>query len=261
MKIELVSEVSSTTSRGVLSKAWYKIDGRLCMVKGNSITPDGKLGYEPYSEVMASEIADILSFKHVDYWLADATLFPEVKTYDLNYVSVCENYLDHKERVVKFEPFMLQKFGRILEPDEVLTVCRDYFGDDLLDKMFILDALIGNEDRHINNFEVIRRVGQPDLIAPIYDCGASLLAWRSDSELAIAGSVGRLDKAKPFRSSHSSQINLVKPGSIPYMNLDLLYKNILGAIEGTLSLLSERRSKAIKAYLRWRLKYLEKVMV
>jgi hypothetical protein len=261
VKIKLINTVSNTTSRGVLSKAWYMIDDKLCMVKGNSITPDGKLGYEPYSEVMAAKIAELLSFNHVDYWLADASLFHEVATYGIKHVSVCENYLKNGQRIVKFEPFMIQKFGKVPEAEDVLRICREYFKDNLLDKMFLLDAFIGNEDRHLNNFEIIRSPSLADAVAPIYDCGAGLLSWRSDSELAIAGMVGRLDKAKPFRSSHSVQINLVENGTIPKIDLAHLYQTILVEITPILSLLSERRARAIQNYLKWRLKYLEKVMI
>jgi len=33
MLIELVKKNATKTSRGILSKAWYKIDGKLCLVK------------------------------------------------------------------------------------------------------------------------------------------------------------------------------------------------------------------------------------
>ncbi len=33
MLIELVKKNTTKTSRGILSKAWYKIDGRLCLSK------------------------------------------------------------------------------------------------------------------------------------------------------------------------------------------------------------------------------------
>ena len=66
-KIQLVEKRETRTSRGMLSKGWYRVDDQLVMVKGNSITEAGTAGYEPYSEVMASLIAQVLNLPHVEY--------------------------------------------------------------------------------------------------------------------------------------------------------------------------------------------------
>ena len=75
-KIQLVEKRETRTSRGMLSKGWYHVDDQLVMVKGNSITEAGTAGYEPYSEVMASLIAQVLGLPHVEYALMPAKLFP-----------------------------------------------------------------------------------------------------------------------------------------------------------------------------------------
>ena len=74
-KIQLVEKRETRTSRGMLSKGWYHVDDQLVMVKGNSITEAGTAGYEPYSEVMASLIAQVLNLPHVEY-----TLMPDCQT-------------------------------------------------------------------------------------------------------------------------------------------------------------------------------------
>ena len=63
-KIQLVEKRETRTSRGMLSKGWYHVDEQLVMVKGNSITEAGTAGYEPYSEVLASLIAQVLGLPH-----------------------------------------------------------------------------------------------------------------------------------------------------------------------------------------------------
>ena len=73
-KIQLVEKRETRTSRGMLSKGWYHVDDQLVMVKGNSITEAGTAGYEPYSEVMASLIAQVLGLPHVEYVLMPAKL-------------------------------------------------------------------------------------------------------------------------------------------------------------------------------------------
>ena len=87
-KIQLVEKRETRTSRGMLSKGWYRVDDRLVMVKGNSITEAGTAGYEPYSEVMASLIAQVLGLPHVEYALMSAKLFPDIQTYSCDVVSV-----------------------------------------------------------------------------------------------------------------------------------------------------------------------------
>lgn len=88
-KIQLVEKRETRTSRGMLSKGWYHVDDQLVMVKGNSITEAGTAGYEPYSEVMASLIAQVLNLPHVEYTLMPAKLFPDIQTYSCDVVSVC----------------------------------------------------------------------------------------------------------------------------------------------------------------------------
>ena len=69
--IQLLEKQETRTSRGMLSKGWYRVDDQLVMVKGNSITEARTAGYEPYSEVMASLIAEALDLPHVKVY-ADA---------------------------------------------------------------------------------------------------------------------------------------------------------------------------------------------
>ena len=86
--IQLIEKQETRTSRGVLSKGWYCIEGKTFMVKGNSITEAGTAGYEPYSEAMASLIAQVLKLPHVEYTLMPAQFFPDIKTYSCDVVSV-----------------------------------------------------------------------------------------------------------------------------------------------------------------------------
>ena len=91
-KIQLVEKRETRTSRGMLSKGWYRVDDQLVMVKGNSITEAETAGFEPYSEVMASLIAQVLGLPHVEYALMPAKLFPDIKTYSCDVVSVCPKF-------------------------------------------------------------------------------------------------------------------------------------------------------------------------
>lgn len=76
-----------------------------------------------------------------------------------------------------------------------------------LDYMLITDYLIGNVDRHYNNFGFIRNVNTLEFtgVAPIYDSGNSM--WFDTS-------TARIDYEKdipsmPFKKVHSKQLQLV----------------------------------------------------
>ena len=77
------------------------------------------------------------------------------------------------------------------------------------EKMIVLDFLIGNEDRHFNNFGLIRNAVTLEWIgaAPIFDCGTSL--WYNTQESLIKPLSPNLP-AKPFKKTHREQIKLVK---------------------------------------------------
>ena len=101
-KIQLVEKRETRTSRGMLSKGWYHVDDQLVMVKGNSITEAGTAGYEPYSEVMASLIAQVLNLPHVEYTLMPAKLFPDIQPYSCDVVSVCPKFTTDDEQLYHF---------------------------------------------------------------------------------------------------------------------------------------------------------------
>lgn len=54
---------------------------------------------------------------------------------------------------------------------------KDYFWD-----MFVVDALIGNGDRHLDNWGLIEMTDGTLSPAPIYDCGSSLSPLKSDEK-------------------------------------------------------------------------------
>lgn len=260
--IQLIEKRETKTSRGILSKGWYEVDGKLVMVKGNSITEAGIAGLEPYSEVMASKIAAVLGIDHVDYQLMDAALFPDITTHACPHVSVCENFLQPGERLYHFAD-MLDSYCLINDvkstPDTAFHYALELYGEDWLDKMLVFDAFIGNEDRHENNFDVIVK-GAERKAPPLYDNGAGLLAWAAEDELADTKLRYEFDRSKPFRSHHAKQIKLVGKPVLPVTDSDTLYQEVLAAIQPTLTLLSEKRAAAICTYLKYRLRYLQAAM-
>ncbi|WP_240941925.1 hypothetical protein [Paenibacillus sp. HB172176] len=87
-----------------------------------------------------------------------------------------------------------------------------------LDRMIVLDYLIANEDRHQNNFGVVRHAETLEWIgaAPIYDSGSSL--WFS-KPLSLIRADGK-STCKPFKPEHNEQIKLVS--SFEWLDLSAL---------------------------------------
>jgi len=157
-KIQLVEKRETRTSRGMLSKGWYHVNDQLVMVKGNSITEAGTAGYEPYSEVMASLIAQVLGLPHVEYALMPAKLFPDIQTYSCDVVSVCPKFTTDDEQLYHFADLADAHFlasGRAASPEALFQYAIELYGKKWLYQMLAFDAFIGNEDRHENNFDVI----------------------------------------------------------------------------------------------------------
>jgi len=266
--ITLISKLETKTSNGVLSKGWYSINGEMCLVKGNSYNPKKRMfGYEPFSEVIASRLAIALGLNSVRYDIMYAKLFPEITCYDIDYVSVCKNYLSESAMSYKF-----LKYCKTLEKRNFINYWQWIHETGIFDLTFIytmllFDAFIGNEDRHLNNWDIIKERDKT-YFAPLIDFGASLLAWRSDVELERIvnmsdTSIG-YDNAKPFKDSHMEQVKLIRNYKKIDISLGRNFSEIRSIVSDTLllcddilSLMEPIRRKCILKYLNARLGVLE----
>ena len=65
--------------------------------------------------------------------------------------------------------------------------------------MFVIDALLGNGDRHFGNWGVLEKDGEIRF-APIYDCGSSLGALLDDAEMEKLLAAGNLFRNKEYNA-------------------------------------------------------------
>ncbi len=88
---------------------------------------------------------------------------------------------------MKFKKNASEEYIKILENKGINNV------REKLENMFILDYLILNEDRHLNNFGIIRNVNNLNWIdiAPIFNNGQSLNILNYNEEELIINSQGR----------------------------------------------------------------------
>lgn len=106
----------------------------------------------------------------------------------------CEDFTNKDTKLVEFEKFE----NASIEPNPFKRELKDIFYilksgvynvdlNDLKEKfwnMFIIDCLIGNEDRHNGNWGFLKNIKDEKLIfAPIYDCGSCLFPVYTDEKM------------------------------------------------------------------------------
>jgi len=183
----------NNTTDGMLKKAWIIEDGVRYLLKGgykNEIL-------QPFNEVLASMICDRLGFNHVPY---------TIDTYKDMVVSKCPCFINKDtELITTYQIKNSETRYDTNEDYETFVALLEKRGITdariKLENMYILDFLIMNEDRHLNNFGIIRDVNTLEWldVAPIFDNGQSLNINYYDEDDVIISGYGRLFyEVKPF---------------------------------------------------------------
>ena len=203
------------TSDGNLKKRWKIIDGKRCLLKSGSMP----YRQQPYNEVIASIIMDKLGIDHVPYSVINIGNEP---------FSICEDFITKDTELVSAYR-VLQIRGKENHENDYLhyiNTCKE-IGVDIsaaVDDMIVVDYIIANEDRHFNNFGLLRNAETLEWIgaAPIFDSGTSLWFDRSEDQIKNAEI-----KCKPFKKHHSEQIKLVSDlSSYDFSKLDGIENDI-----------------------------------
>ncbi|MBE5925021.1 MAG: hypothetical protein E7271_11300 [Lachnospiraceae bacterium] len=198
---------------------WYKLDSR---------------GREGYCEYLVSKL---LTFTNLEPW--------EYIVYEQGYINGkpgcrSKNYLCGDDEFITIYRMYYNEFGRNLAKitatmetmeeriDYVTRFVKESTGVDPTEyfrKVFTLDGITLNEDRHFNNLALIYCEGQYRC-APIFDNGVSLLTanqsvnWNFD----IKENVKRV-VAKPFSGSHRKMYEYFGKG------FDVDYKGVIDWLE------------------------------
>ncbi len=184
------------TSDGWLKKRWKIINGERCLFKGGS----NPFQQEPFNEVIASKLMERLNIPHIPY---------EIHWQDGYPFSVCKDFVtSDTELVSAYRVMQIRKRPNHENTYQHFVNCCTSIGisdiQDFLDKMITADYILANEDRHFNNFGLIRNAETLEWIgtAPIFDTGTSLF-WNKK--------IGRFKdlQAKPFKTDFNEQLKLV----------------------------------------------------
>ena len=183
----------NNTTDGMLKKAWVIKNRTRYLLKG---------GYknellQPFNEVLASEICRRLGFDHVEYTL---------DIYKDTVVSICPCFITKDTELITCYQIRndVKRHNNIEDYEEYIKVLENNgikAARIKMENMYILDFLIMNEDRHLNNFGIIRDVNTLKWldVAPIFDNGQSLnIEYFDEEELHISGEGRLFYEVRPF---------------------------------------------------------------
>lgn len=191
------SSIPSSSTNGNLFKKWIIEDNDRFLLKGGTT-----LKQEPFNEVVATKLyerllSDDIYVKYELYKEKNSNkIFSKCKcfiTRDTELISAWDIIKTTKKKGNENDFDFFIRCSDILKIPNV----RDY-----MNKMLICDYILGNSDRHYNNFGVIRNVNTLEYVgmAPIFDNGNSLGIIRNDQD--------KLTMA-PFYKDPKKQLELV----------------------------------------------------
>ena len=242
------------TSDGNLKKRWKIINGKRCLIKGGS----NPFRQQPFNEAIATKIMQRLEIPHIPYMI----MWNKGAPY-----SVCEDFVNgDTELIPAWRIIQTQKKDNSISVYQHFVNCCEALGIKnvvpFLDRMIVLDYIIANEDRHLNNFGAMRNAETLEWIgmAPIYDSGSSL----GYDKLAAQIRSGQDITCKPFKKHHEEQLKLVS--SFDWIQFEQLsdVKEIIVEIfsgDGVSDYMDEARIKVIADATERRIQHLEHISV
>lgn len=154
------------STNGMLPKCWRRQNGKIYLYKGGTFG-FSNLGFEPYSELYAYQVAQTMGINAIRY-----TLTKDLKK---TLCSKCELFTSKE--------YSYLPVGQLV-PKGGMKAIREYYTElgqpfvDALEDMLVFDAVICNTDRHFGNFGVLvdnktNAIAKP---APLFDHGNSLFS-------------------------------------------------------------------------------------
>ena len=155
---------------GSFAKCWIREDGIIKMLKRGS-SGARNAGLEPYSEFYASQIVKEFTNHYVGYGLRNKSE---------RICSVCNCFTNEDYGYLPYAA--IDKGNTSVE--KVLKNMRELNLEDKVKTMFVVDAVIFNEDRHKNNFGFIINNNTQEIVdmAPLFDHNLSLLPYAEEED-------------------------------------------------------------------------------
>ena len=170
--------------------------------KLSAYNPDfGIYGIQSMSEVIASRVGKIIGIDCVEYRLVPALV--RLNNIEMETL-LCESddYNSKDEGILVFEDIYTSRI-RVMGDISPLEFCREIGIHDEVYRMFVLDYLINNIDRHGRNIEILVDDRGVMRLAPLFDFGLSLFSSKRDEDL-----VDSLDSDQTLSNSFVGGSNL-----------------------------------------------------
>ncbi len=187
------------TTNGNLKKRWKIINGERVLLKAGTFPYQ----QEPFNEKIASALMKRLGIPHISY---DVVWIDELP------YSVCPCFTDQNTELVTAYSVLASKNKPNHQNfyQHYLNLCNEAGVRNIqtfMDKMIVTDHIIANEDRHTNNFGLLRNADTLEFVsaAPVYDSGTSLLY---NKHIDIPNK-SRVIECKPWYETHDEQLKLV----------------------------------------------------
>lgn len=189
-KEEALQRSPDITTNGNLRKRWEQdpetLVSSLIKAGNDDEDKDSALLQRPLCEVLASMMLEKIGFRNFVRY--------ELCIYGLKICSKCRNFIDENTEFIPMAE-IAHKYKRTEEDRDYLKylerICKNYDGikirNDLIN-MVAADYIVGNFDRHLGNFGLIRdtNTGHMKGFAPLFDFGSAY--WWSHEEGVISKS-------------------------------------------------------------------------
>lgn len=188
-KIKGIATSPEFTTNGALPKAWRRINDNVFLFKGSTeLWKVSNTGYEPYSEYYASQLAEAMGIEAVKY---------DLEKWKGMLASVCPLFTSKEYSFVPI--WQVVKTDKI---EHIYKWCCDNGFKEKFADMIVFDSIIFNNDRHLNNFGVMKDniTGEYVSFAPIFDNGEGLLS---------KGDISAFDNQQAFSNYiNSNSVNI-----------------------------------------------------
>ena len=175
------------TTNGVLAKCWINENGGIFLIKTDNVPLSKGVITQAHNEFYAAQIAEALGLKHINY---------ELEIYRH------KNQVDDKEYLVCKCPLFTTKDVGFIDADTYFhskgikvssgmstfkkhIQLAEAFGEDHYADIMLFDSIIGNIDRHVGNFGMLRDNNTGKIIgpAPIFDSGMSFFVGHEENKI------------------------------------------------------------------------------
>ena len=142
---------------GSFAKCWIREGDQISLLKRGS-TGFANAGFEPYSEVLASDLLDAAKVDHVPY---------NLMRFHKKLACKCPIFTSEDEGFVSAYRF----FNRNFDVDDMLELSAAHGSEERFREMIVMDAVMANIDRHSGNygFMVDNATGEILRMAPLFD--------------------------------------------------------------------------------------------